>query len=75
MWDTIKCTNIRTIKTTHHIQEKPNMIYSLFLIRNHDCYKAVEIGSKERTSWVNHSLPPKQRIKQNRILKNAKSEH
>lgn len=50
MWDTIKCTNAHTIKTTHHIQEKPNMIYSLFLIRNNGCYKAVEIGSKE---WVN----------------------
>ena len=50
MWDTIKCTNAHTIKTTHHIQEKPNMIYTLFLIINNGCYKAVEIGSKE---WVN----------------------
>ena len=50
MWDTIKCTNAHTIKTTHHIQEKLNMIYTVFLIINNGCYKAVEIGSKE---WVN----------------------
>ena len=50
MWDIIKCANAHTMQTAHHMQEKPDMIYSLFLVRNNGCYKAVERGSKE---WVN----------------------
>lgn len=68
----MKWTNI-CIKTTHHIQEKPDMIYSLFLTRNNGCHKAVEIG---RVDFQGKSFSVTETVYQIKWdLKNAKSEH